>query len=331
LSGVLITGGAGYIGSHILHRLHDIGYGGPIICYDNLAAPNSGWVQRYAGLRVGNIKDTGSMTLLCKNAKIDTVMHLAAEIDVTESVADPDKYYRVNTMYTANVVMGAARAGVKNFIFASTAAVYGQAALPLREGADTAPDNPYGRSKLAAEWVVRDLCRQQGLRCVIFRFFNVVGADRELRSGPMHAGSLFKVLARAVLNPGTVVTIHGTNYHTEDGYAVRDYVYVKDIAAAHVAALERLERGNDISGIYNLGTGQGRSVNNVIMEFERVANVLIPRTHGERRPGEVTSAVARVDKAIAAGLLPLRSALSEMVESALDWELKLTKGELVHG
>jgi len=320
---VLVTGGAGYIGSHVVRQLRDSGE--PVIVLDSMA---TGFRQAVldATLVVG---DTGNVELvdrILREHRIDTVMHFAAHTVVPESVADPLKYYRNNTCSTRSLLECCARASVRNFVFSSTAAVYG---IPeggiADENSPTAPINPYGTSKLMSEWMLRDLAAASSLRYVVLRYFNVAGSDPKGRIGQAtrNATLLTKVACEAAVGKRAGVSIFGTDYPTPDGTGVRDYIHVEDLADAHLRALDHLRQGGD-SVTLNCGYGHGYSVREVIAMVERIAGRSLSIREEPRRAGDPPTLIARAEKV--RSILrwhPRYDSLETIVKTALDWERKL--------
>ena len=320
---VLVTGGAGYIGSHVVRQLRDSGE--PVIVLDSMA---TGFRQAVldAPLVVG---DTGNVELvdrILREHRIDTVMHFAAHTVVPESVADPLKYYRNNTCSTRSLLECCARAGVRNFVFSSTAAVYGIPAGGIAdENSPTVPINPYGTSKLMSEWMLRDLAATSSLRYVVLRYFNVAGSDPKGRIGQAtrNATLLTKVSCEAAVGKRAGVSIFGTDYPTPDGTGVRDYIHVEDLADAHLRALDYLRQGGD-SVTLNCGYGHGYSVREVIAMVERIAGRALSIREEPRRAGDPPTLIARAEKV--RSILrwqPRYDSLETIVTTALDWERQL--------
>ncbi len=270
---VLVTGGAGYIGSHMVLELLDAGE--TVVVLDNLSTGFRWAVPQEAAFVTGDVGDQALVSSIIDEHGIDSILHFAAKIVVPESVTDPLGYYFGNTVKTRALLETAVRKGIRNFIFSSTAAVYGNAdEIPLHEGLAPAPINPYGRSKLMSEWMLEDAARAYGLRSVALRYFNVAGADPKGRSGQSTpaATHLIKVAAQAALGQRSHLDVFGTDYPTPDGTCVRDYVQVSDLARAHLAALNHL-RGGGESTVMNCGYGHGASVLEVVDVVKRVSGV----------------------------------------------------------
>lgn len=323
MSTILVTGGAGYIGSHVARQLGERGE--DIVTLDNLSTGFRSAVL-HGDLVVGDTGDAGLVSRLLRERGIDTIMHFAAHIVVPESVADPLKYYRNNTVNTRNMLECAVNAGVKNFIFSSTAAVYG---IPeggvASEDTPTQPINPYGLSKLMSEWMLRDVAAVTPLNYVALRYFNVAGADPGGRIGQAtpEATHLIKVACEHIVGKRDQVSIFGTDFDTPDGTGIRDYIHVEDLAAAHLRALDYL-RGGGTSSILNCGYGQGFSVRQVLETVAGIAGQPMNIHEGPRRAGDPPKLVARAER-IRSTLdwQPRHADLAGIVASALAWERKL--------
>jgi UDP-glucose 4-epimerase len=320
---ILVTGGAGYIGSHVVRLL--TGAGRAVVVLDNLS---TGFADAVLGAELV-VGDTGNRELVdevLRKHAVDTVMHFAAHTIVPESVSDPLKYYGNNTCSTRNLLECCSRAGVEHFIFSSTAAVYG---IPegtyCTEDSPLAPINPYGTSKLMSEMMLRDLGAANGLRHVILRYFNVAGSDPDGRIGQSTAKAtlLIKVAAEVAVGKRERLYVFGTDYPTPDGTGVRDYIHVDDLADAHIRALDYLGNGGE-SVTLNCGYGHGYSVREVIDAVNRVNGRPINVQEEPRRPGDPPALVARADKARAVlGWKPRYDDLDFIVKTSLDWERKL--------
>jgi UDP-glucose 4-epimerase len=319
----LVTGGAGYIGSHTVIQLR--ARGEKVIVLDNLY---SGFRQAVLDtpLIVGNVGDRELVPQILREHKVDTVMHFAAHTIVPESVSDPLKYYGNNTCSTRNLLQSCAEAGVKNFVFSSTAAVYGiPAGAYAEETSPTAPINPYGTSKLMSEWMLRDLAQASTLRYVVLRYFNVAGSDPSGRIGQSTrlATLLIKVAVEASVGKRPHLSIFGTDYATPDGTGVRDYIHVEDLATAHLDALTYLRDGGQ-SVTLNCGYGHGYSVREVIQSVERVGARPLVVKEEPRRAGDPPVLIARADKVrTTLGWKPRLDDLDTIVRTSLDWERKL--------
>jgi len=324
-SSVLVTGGAGYIGSHTLLQL--AARGERVVVLDDLS---TGFKQavRDATLVPGNVGDRKLVDGLLAEHNVDTVIHFAAHTIVPESVADPLKYYGNNTCATRSLLEAAARAGVKNFVFSSTAAVYGIPASGLAsEDTATVPINPYGTSKLMSEWMLRDLCAASSMRYVALRYFNVAGSDTQGRIGQStrKATLLVKVACEAAVGKRPFLSVYGTDYPTPDGTGVRDYIHVEDLATAHVDALTYLRDGGK-SLIANCGYGHGYSVREVIASVEKIAGLKLDVREEPRRAGDPPALVASAKKVREAlGWKPKLDDIDTIVRTSLDWERRLQR------
>lgn len=327
VTGTLVSGGAGYIGSHVVRQL--VAAGERVIVLDNLSTGFKDAVVPGAELIVGDTGDAALVAQLLDRHRIDSVLHFAAHTIVPESVADPLKYYGNNTCCTRNLLACSQAAGVKHFIFSSTAAVYGIPEGPLAtEGTPTAPINPYGTSKLMSEWMLRDLSAATGLRHVALRYFNVAGCspDGTIGQSTRKATLLIKVACEVAVGRRDKLLVFGTDYPTPDGTGVRDYIHVEDLADAHLKALAYLRQGGD-SITVNCGYGHGYSVKEVIDAVERVAGHRINVEEVARRAGDPPALVAKSDLARRVlGWMPRFDDLDLIVKTSLEWERKLAKG-----
>lgn len=319
---ILVTGGAGYIGSHAVLALLDAGW--PVVVLDNLVTGFRWAVPKGATFVEGDIADSDLVAGLIAEHGIGAVMHFAGSVVVPESVDDPLKYYDNNTAKSRTLIESAVAAGVPHFIFSSTAATYGiPETSPVTEDMPTEPINPYGRSKLMTEWMLRDTAAAHPINFCALRYFNVAGADPEGRSGQSTAGAthLIKVAVEAALGKRESVAVFGTDYDTPDGTGVRDYIHVSDLAAAHIDALEKLIASPDESHILNCGYGTGFSVLDVLDSIDRMAGVTITRIMQPRRAGD-PDALAADNSAILATLpwRPRHADLDGIVADALAWE-----------
>jgi UDP-glucose 4-epimerase len=322
---VLVTGGAGYIGSHMVLELLDIGE--TVVVLDDLSTGFRATVPQDATFVTGDAGDEALVSRLIDEHRIDSILHFAAKIVVPESVADPLAYYFNNTVKSRTLIETAVRRGVKNFIFSSTATVYGDADVsPLHEGLRPWPINPYGRTKLMTEWMLEDTARAHGLRYVVLRYFNVAGADPKGRSGQSTptATHLIKVAAQVALGQRSHLDVFGTDYPTPDGTCVRDYVQVNDLARAHIVALDHLRRGGE-STVMNCGYGHGSSVREVVEVVKRVSGVDFEVRYGPRRGGDPATLVAQVDRIKGLGFVPRFDDLALIVDQALRWERHLAE------
>ncbi|MCI0333522.1 MAG: UDP-glucose 4-epimerase GalE [Planctomycetes bacterium] len=319
---ILVTGGAGYIGSHVVRQLGELGR--PVVVLDNLS---TGFKEAVlAGEHV--VGDTGDRALveaLLKKNRVRAVMHFAAHTVVPESVANPLKYYSNNTCNTRTLLECCSAAGVQHFIFSSTAAVYGvPTEKRVNEESETRPINPYGSSKLMSEQMLRDLAHISPLRYVTLRYFNVAGSDPMCRIGQStpNATLLIKVACEAAVGRRQTVSIFGTDYPTPDGTGVRDYIHVEDLAGAHIKALDYLEAGGD-STLLNCGYGHGYSVREVLETVERVHGHPLTIREQPRRAGDPPTLVAAAERIKnVLGWIPKHDDLDAIVRSSLAWETK---------
>jgi UDP-glucose 4-epimerase len=321
---VLVTGGAGYIGSHMVHALVDAGE--RVVVLDNLTTGFDWAVAKGASLIIGDAGDQPRVAALIAEHRVDAVIHFAASIVVPDSVRDPLGYYRNNTMKSRALIETVVSAGVRHFIFSSTAAVYGNAErVPVREDDATVPTSPYGSSKLMTEIMLRDAGIAHGLRHVILRYFNVAGADPLGRTGQStkRVTHLVKVSVETALGLRPKVDVFGTDYPTPDGTCIRDYIHVSDLVRAHCDALAYL-RGGGESATLNCGYGRGFSVLEVIETVKRISGVDLKVEFASRRVGDPAQVVAASDRA--RSLLkwqPHFDDLQTIVCHALAWERKL--------
>ncbi len=320
MSSVLVTGGAGYIGSHVVRQL--VERGERVVVLDNLS---TGFRSAVLGapLVVGDTADRALVGRLLEEHEVDSVLHFAAHTIVPESVSNPLKYYLNNTCATRNLLECCAARGIARFVFSSTAAVYGIPDSGLAsEHSVTAPINPYGTSKLMSEWMLRDLAAATNLRSVVLRYFNVAGSDPGGRIGHSapNATLLVKVACQHAAGVRPSVAVFGTDYPTPDGTGVRDYIHVEDLADAHLRALDYL-RGGGESVTLNCGYGHGYSVREVLRMVERVSGTPLKVVESARRAGDPPSLVARAD-AVREVLSwrPRLDDLEEIVRSQLAWE-----------
>lgn len=321
---VLVTGGAGYIGSHMVHAPLDVGE--RVVVLDNLTTGFDWAVAPGAELVVGDAGDQTRVAALIAVHRIDAVIHFAASIVVPDSVRDPLGYYRNNTVNSRALIETAVAAGVRHFIFSSTAAVYGNPQrVPVREDDPTVPTSPYGSSKLMTEIMLRDAGSAHGLRHVILRYFNVAGADPLGRTGQSTraATHLIKVAVETALGRRPKMDVFGADYQTPDGTCIRDYIHVCDLVAAHSDALAHLRSGG-VSATLNCGYGRGFSVLEVIETVKRVAGVDFKVEVAPRRAGDPAQIIAACDRIRATfGWRPRLDDLQTIVAHALAWERKL--------
>jgi len=321
---VLVTGGAGYIGSHMVHALIDAGE--RVVVLDNLSTGFSWAVASKATLAVGESGDQPRVAALIAENGVDSIIHFAASVVVPESVRHPLAYYRNNTINSRALIEAAVASGVRHFIFSSTAAVYGNPErLPVREDDPTMPMSPYGRSKLMTEMMLQDAGIAHGLRYCILRYFNVAGADPLGRTGQSTKGAthLIKVAVETALGLRPKMQVFGTDYETSDGTCVRDYIHVWDLVGAHSHALAYLRAGG-ASTVLNCGYGRGFSVLEVIETVKRTAGIDFQVEITGRRPGDPARIVAAADRARSTlGWHPQLDDLPTIVRHALAWERNL--------
>lgn len=324
-SSILVTGGAGYIGSHVVKQLGQRGEN--IVVLDNLS---TGFAESvlYGKLIVGDTGDPELVASILREYKVEAVMHFAAHTIVPESVSNPLKYYRNNTANTLNLLNCCKEQGVKHFIFSSTAAVYGNLTSGLAtETLPTLPINPYGTSKLMSEWMLRDLCHAEPLTSVVLRYFNVAGSDPEGQIGQStrNATLLIKVAVEVAVGKRPQLYVFGTDYPTPDGTGVRDYIHVHDLASAHLAALDYLRKGGE-STTLNCGYGHGYSVREVIDAVNRCHGSPITVKEDVRREGDpayLVSDVTRIHQTLQ--WQPQYDDLDKIVTTSLAWEKKLAE------
>jgi UDP-glucose 4-epimerase len=321
---VLVTGGAGYIGSHMVYALRDAGE--RVVVVDNLTTGFPGAVAKGVPLVIAETGDQPKLTAVIAEHEIDTIIHFAASIVVPDSVRDPLGYYRNNTVNSRALIETAVKSGVRHFIFSSTAAVYGNPErVPVREDDPTVPMSPYGWSKLMTEIMLRDAGAAHGLRYAILRYFNVAGADPCRRTGQSTQGAthLIKVAVETALGLRPQIEVFGTDYPTPDGTCIRDYIHVSDLVGAHSDALAYLRTGGD-SATLNCGYGRGFSVLEVIDTIKRVAQLDFPVELSGRRAGDPAQIVACADRArTILRWQPQFDDLATLVRHALAWERKL--------
>ena len=320
---ILVSGGAGYIGSHVVKLLGDAGH--EVTVLDNLSTGRREAVLS-GELVVGDLGDSALLDTVLGQGKFDAVMHFAGSIVVSESVTDPLKYYADNTANTLHLLGACVRHGVNRFIFSSTAAVYGITDKALvSEDDPLAPINPYGASKMMSERMLADVAAAHPLKYVILRYFNVAGAEAGGRLGQSGgvATHLIRVACQTALGLRPEMTVFGDDYPTPDGTCIRDYIYVEDLAQAHLEALAYLRRGSD-SAVLNFGYGRGYSVREVIEAVKQASGVDFATRIGSRRAGDPARLVAANEKLKAAfGWQPRGTSLQEITRSALAWEKRL--------
>src|ERR1700748_189387 len=331
---VLVTGGAGYIGSHMVHALADAGESGVVI--DNLSPGFSAFVPEGVPLFIGDAADENLVEGVLAAHDIESIIHLAGSVVVPDSMRDPLAYYRNNTMTTRSLLNVAVRCGINRFIFSSTAAVYGNPEqMPVPEIAPTHPLSPYGSSKLMTEIMLHDTASAHGMSYVVLRYFSVAGADPLVRIGLADVGAthLLKIVVEAATGQRAKIDVFGTDYPTPDGSCIRDFIHVSDLAQAHRAALSYLRHGGG-SVTLNCGYGRGYSVIETIEAVRRVSGRNFAVQYAPRRPGDIMTMVADTTR-IASTLdwTPQYDDLETIARHALAWEEKLFQerhGELVH-
>ena len=323
---VLVTGGAGYIGSHMVWELLDSGE--EVVVLDRLSTGFEWAVAPEAKLVVGDIADARLVADIIHGFGIDSIIHFAGSIVVPESVADPLAYYDNNTVKTRALLEQAVLGKVANFIFSSTAAVYGATGMePVAEDVPLKPESPYGRSKLMSEWMLADAAAAHGLRYTALRYFNVAGADPHGRTGQSTPGAthLIKVASETALGKRASMQVFGTDYPTPDGTCIRDYIHVSDLVAAHRLALARLRDGGS-NLVANCGYSHGYSVLDVLDSVKRVHGRAFDVRFAERRPGDAVAVVADSGRARRElNWVPALDDLDAIVASALHWEDSLSR------
>jgi UDP-glucose 4-epimerase len=320
---VLLTGGAGYVGSACLRWL--LAHGHDPIAFDNMLEGNEAAVPE-AGKRlvVGDINDTAHLTETLRSRGIDALMHFAALASVPDSIADPEGYYRANVVGTKSVLDAMRASGVSRILFSSTAATYGFfSEMPLREDSPQAPETPYGSTKLAAEWMIKEYARAYNMSYAILRYFNASGADPDGEHGEdrRHEAHLIPLIFAVAVGRRPKAMIYGSDWPTRDGSCVRDYVHTADLAQAHQLAMEAL--GPGVGLVYNLASGTGATVLEVLRACEKVIGKPIAHEFADRRPGDPATLIASPEKIIAElGWKPKYSEIGEIVRTAWEWHRK---------
>lgn len=321
---VLVTGGAGYIGSHAVLALRERGW--EVVVLDNLSTGSRHLVPHDVPLRIGDVGDQAFVARVLDETRPDAVMHFAGSISVPESIANPVKYYTNNFSNTGRLVEACLAAGIDKLIFSSTAAVYGvPETLPVTEALPTRPINPYGRSKLMTEQLLADVAAASGLRYVALRYFNVAGADPLGRTGQVlrNSTNLIKVVSELATGHRGGMTVYGTDYETCDGTCVRDFIHVSDLADAHVSALDHLMAGGD-SDVMNCGYGRGYSVLAVLRLAGDLTGKTLPYTLGARRAGDPAEVIADPSRLRARlAWTPRYADLETILRTAIAWESAL--------
>jgi UDP-glucose 4-epimerase len=324
MSAILVTGGAGYIGSHMNYALLDRGE--RVVVLDNLSTGVRGLVGVGAEFVEGDVADAGLVRGLIRKHHVEAVIHFAGSIVVPESVAMPLRYYANNTMASRALIEACVEEGVQHFVFSSTAAVYGIPDVSMvTEDTPKAPINPYGRSKLMTEWMLEDAAKAHDFRYVALRYFNVAGADPKGRTGQStpRATHLIKRAAQVALGREPYLDIFGTDFPTPDGTGVRDYIHVADLIAAHLSALDELRAGVR-SDVFNCGYGRGLSVREIVAAVERAAGHKLPVREAPRRAGDPPMLVADSTRLkLTLNWKPRYDDVDVIVRSAFEWERKL--------
>ncbi len=322
---ILVTGGAGYIGSHTTHALIEAGF--DVVVVDDLSTGFKSLLHPKAKFYQASVLDTPLMTQILKNENISGVIHFAAKIIVPESLKEPLTYYKNNTFGVLSLLESCKEANVQNIVFSSTADVYGNAKMDLiDESTPTAPINPYGQSKLFSEKIIQDCEREFGLKSVILRYFNVAGASESLTYGQLskNASHLIKIASETACGKRNSMTITGTDYLTADGTGVRDYIHVEDLADIHVLAMKYLLSGGK-SEIFNCGYGLGFSVREVISAIQKISGVLFTFKEGPRRDGDAAQLIADSSKIRSTlNWTPKRASLDLICKTAYLFEKKLS-------
>lgn len=315
---ILLTGGAGYVGSACLRLLKQSGH--QVVAYDNLVEGHRLAVDG-ADLVVGDIRDTALLEKTLRDKEIEAVMHFAAATNVGESVTNPSYHYDNNIGGTLSLLNAMVAAGVKKILFSSTCATYGlNPASPMAEDADQDPCSPYARTKLAVEWMIRDFAQTHGIGFTILRYFNAAGASGDGQFGEYHHPEthLIPLVLQDILQGSGSLKVFGDDYPTEDGTCIRDYVHIEDLASAHLLAMEAIT--GDTAEVYNIGTGTGQSVLDIIKACEQVSGHQVKYTIVERRPGDAPELVADPQKLkTRLGWKPRYPNIEDIVRTAWMW------------
>jgi len=323
---ILITGGCGYIGSHVVRLLTKANH--KVVILDNFSTGFEALHVKPSVLVKGDCKDLALLDQIVKEHKVKTIIHFAASILVPESVEKPIEYYENNLLSTLNLIKVAQKYRIESFIFSSTAAVYGEIATDqVKEDAPLDPQNPYGKSKVTNEWMIQDAAKVSSYKYAIIRYFNVAGASEDLSIGPLkeNATHLVRVASEFAVGKRKSLSIYGDNYKTPDGTAIRDYIHVEDIAQAHLDCLQYLKNGG-ASDIFNCGYGSGYSVKEVIDTFSEVLPKPLTYDIKPRRESDVEKIVASSDKLKKmVGWRPKHANLKEIIQSAIAWERQRLK------
>lgn len=316
---VLVTGGAGYIGSHTVRELQKLGR--KVVVYDNLSRGHREAVQG-APLVVGDLLDFERLEKTIREYEVTSVIHFAADSQVGESMVHPEKYYFNNVTGTLNLLKAMKNNGVKRIVFSSSAATYGEPeAVPITEDLPKNPTSVYGRTKWMMEQIMNDYDKAYGLKYIALRYFNAAGADPDADIGEDHHPEthLIPIIMQVLLGKRESVSIFGVDYPTPDGTCIRDYIHVTDLASAHILALDALENGKE-SSVYNLGNGNGFSVKEIIDTVEKVTGKKVPRVEAERRPGDPAVLIASSQKIMKElGWKPKFNRIEQIIETAWRW------------
>ncbi|MEJ5283554.1 MAG: UDP-glucose 4-epimerase GalE [Brevinematales bacterium] len=318
---ILVAGGAGYIGSHTVKMLYKKGY--DVIVYDNLSKGYREFAK-WGKFIEGDISDDKKLKEVFKNHKIDAVMHFCAFIEVGESVVEPEKYYKNNLVNTITLINTMKDAGIKNFIFSSTAAIFGEPKhIPIKEDDPKNPINPYGKTKLFVEEILEDYEKAYGFNSICFRYFNAAGADPDGEIGEAHnpESHLIPLILDAAMGKREAIKIFGTDYPTKDGTCIRDYIHVNDLAEAHILGLEFLLKEKR-SERFNLGSGEGYTVREIIDMVKKITGKEFKVVETERRAGDPPVLIADSSKARRMLGWQTKFTLQEIIETAWNWHKK---------